>query len=161
MSGLPESPPTAAAAERPCCDRVALQSRVGLLLRVVGIADCLAITVAVLPWSMIEQAHWLVGTGELPREPTVEYLVRSVSILHAMFGALLVLLSRDVARYADLIRGLGKLACSAGILLLVIDLQSAVPLWWATAQCGGLMAIGLFLVASLRATRPSSGGTIQ
>ncbi len=144
MPGPFESPPTVSGELRRA-------GQAAVLLRVVGFADCLAVIVAFLPWSMIEQAHRLVGTGELPREPTVEYLVRSVSVLHAMFGALLVLLSRDVARYAELIRGLAKLSCLAGVLLFVVDLQSAVPLWWAIAQCGGLVGIGMFLGISLRA----------
>lgn len=127
------------------CRRLA---RVALVLRVVGIADCLAVVVAFLPWTVIEQIHSLVGAGELRQEPTVEYLVRSVSLLHAMFGALLVLLSCDVARYLDLIRSLAKLLCLVAILLAVVDLRAGLPFWWLTTQCGGLLCIGLYLLLS-------------
>ena len=144
MSGPPESPLNANAEQRRF-------GRVALLLRIVGLVDCLAVAVAFLPWTLIEQVHSLAATGELSREPTVEYLVRSVSVLHAMFGAVLVLLSFDVPRYTELIRGLAKLTCVAGVLLFVVDLQAAVPFWWAIAQSGGLIAIGVFLVVSLRA----------
>jgi len=125
-------------------------ARVACLLRVVGIADCLAVVVAFLPWDIIAAMHSAIGAGELTREPTVEYLVRSVSLLHAIFGAMLVLLSADVTRYLDLIRGLAKLLCLAAILLAVVDQQSGVPLWWAIAQCGGLLGMGLFLSLSCR-----------
>ncbi len=150
MSGPPESPQNANTEQRRF-------GRVALLLRVVGVVDCLAVTVAFLPWSLIEQVHSLVASGELSSEPAVEYLVRSVSVLHAMFGALLVLLSRDVPRYAELIRGLAKLTCVAGVLLFVVDRQAGVPLWWAIAQSGGLVTIGVFLVVSLRVKPTGSG----
>ncbi len=132
-------------ADAECC----CLARAALALKVVGITDCLAVVVAFLPWTVIEQVHSLVGAGELRQEPTVEYLVRSLSLLHAMFGALLVLLSRDVARYLDLTRGLARLLCLAAILLAVVDLQAALPLWWLITQCGGLFGIGVYLLLSL------------
>lgn len=132
-------------------------ARVALLLKVVGIADCLAAVVAFLPWAVIEQVHSVVGAGELTQEPTVEYLVRSVSLLHALFGALLVLLSADVARYRDLIRGLAKLLCLVAVLLFAVDLQVGVPLLWMITQCGGLLGIGVYLLLSPGLRTKSSG----
>ena len=132
-------------------------SRVALLLKLVGIADCLAAVVAFLPWTVIEQVHSVVGSGELNQEPTVEYLVRSVSLLHALFGALLVLLSADVARYRDLIRGLAKLLCLVAVLFATVDLQVGVPLLWMITQCGGLLAISIYLLLSLGLRTKSSG----
>ena len=122
--------------------------RAALVLKVVGIADCLAVLLAFLPWTVIEQIHSFVGAGELRQEPLIEYLVRSVSLLHAMFGVLLVLLSGDVARYRDLIRSLAKLLSLAAIILAFVDLQAGLPLWWLATQCGGLLGIGAYLLLS-------------
>lgn len=149
MSGVPELPSNSSAI-------AARVRRVVLTLRIVGAADCLAVVVAFLRWELIEHVHAALGLGEVPRQATVEYLVRSVSLLHAMFGALLVFLSFNVARCAELIRVLAALLCVAALLLVPVDLLAGMPLWWMIAQCGGLLAIGVFLLVSLRSVWSSA-----
>ncbi|MBI1314958.1 hypothetical protein GC176_27005 [bacterium] len=127
--------------------------RVALTLRFVGLLDSLAVVVAFLPWSLIEAAHAALGLGGMPRHATTEYLVRSVSLLHALLGALLVFLSYHVVRCAAVIRCLATLLSVLAALLVPVDVLSGMPLWWGVAQCGGLLAIGVFLLASLREVR--------
>lgn len=116
-----------------------------VLLRVVGIADALAFVVVVLPWTVIEQAHAAIGLGHMPRQPVVEYLVRSVSLLHAVFGVVLVQLAQNVRYYAPLLRRLAVLMCLLGVALLPLDLNARLPLWWVALQCGGITIFGTCL----------------
>ena len=124
--------------------------RAAFLLRFVGFADCLAVVVAFLPWQMIERVHQSLRLGALPDHATVEYLVRSVSLLHAVFGALLVFLSYDIVRFAPVVRCIACLLCVTALALIPVDRLSGMPLWWSVLQVGGLLVIGTYLWWALR-----------
>lgn len=115
-----------------------------LFLRLVGIADLLAIVVVFLPTAWLDWAHAAVGLGELPQGRIVGYLARSTSLLYGIHGALLLVLANDVTRYRFLICWYGRLILAAGLLLIGVDIAEAMPIWWTLSE--GLAVVGIGVV---------------
>jgi hypothetical protein len=115
-----------------------------LFLRLVGIADLLAIVVVFLPTGWLAWAHASVGLGEFPNGRIVGYLARSTSLLYAMHGALLLVLANDVSRYRCLIRWYGRMILVAGLLLIGVDIAESMPVWWTLSE--GLAVVGIGVV---------------
>ena len=62
------------------------------ILRGAGVVCVLAIAPMLMPIAWAQSAHPAIGLGELPGEPIVEYLVRGMSAMCALYGGLLILL---------------------------------------------------------------------
>ena len=73
------------------------------ILRGAGVVCVLAIAPMLMPIAWAQSAHAAIGLGELPEEPIVEYLVRGMSAMCALYGGLLLLLATDVHRYRRVI----------------------------------------------------------
>lgn len=73
------------------------------ILRGAGVVCALAIAPMLMPIAWAQSAHADIGLGELPGEPVVEYLVRGMSAMCALYGGLLILLANDVHRYRRVI----------------------------------------------------------
>jgi hypothetical protein len=116
-------------------------------LRLIGAIDCLAVVAVLMPRSLIESVSLRLGFAAFPSGPLPEYLARSTSLLYALHGALLLYVARDVTRYWGLIRWLGLLAVVHGTMMLAIDLQLGMPLWWCIAEGPTFAASGLLLLA--------------
>ena len=69
------------------------------ILRAAGVVCTLAIVPMLMPTAWAQGAHAAIGLGNLPGEPIVEYLVRGMSAMCALYGGLLLLLAGDVHRY--------------------------------------------------------------
>ena len=123
-----------------------LDHALAMFLRVVGIADLLALIAVFLPGTLLESTHEFVGLGALPDGRIVGYLARSTSLLYAINGALLLFLATDVARYRPVIRCYGTLILTAGVLLLGVDIAEAMPLWWTFFESGAVCGIGLVIL---------------
>ena len=73
------------------------------ILRGAGVVCVLAIVPMLMPIAWAQAAHAAIGLGELPGEQVVEYLVRGMSAMCALYGGLLILLANDVHRYRRVI----------------------------------------------------------
>ena len=73
------------------------------ILRAAGVVCTLAIVPMLMPTAWAQGAHAAIGLGNLPGEPIVEYLVRAMSAMCAMYGGLLLLLAGDIHRYRRVI----------------------------------------------------------
>ena len=73
------------------------------ILRAAGVVCTLAIVPMLMPTAWAQGAHAAIGLGNLPGEPIVEYLVRGMSAMCAMYGGLLLLLAGDIHRYRRVI----------------------------------------------------------
>ena len=73
------------------------------ILRAAGVVCTLAIVPMLMPTAWAQGAHAAIGLGNLPGEPIVEYLVRGMSAMCALYGGLLLLLAGDVHRYRRVI----------------------------------------------------------
>jgi hypothetical protein len=57
-----------------------------------------------------------------------------VSSLYGFHGVLVLLVSRDPARYLGIVRYLGVMYVLAGVMAIVIDLHAPLPLWWTIVE---------------------------
>ena len=73
------------------------------ILRAAGVVCTLAIVPMLMPTAWAQGAHAAIGLGNLPGAPIVEYLVRGMSAMCALYGGLLLLLAGDVHRYRRVI----------------------------------------------------------
>lgn len=115
------------------------------LLRLGGVATCLAAFAIVMPTAWMEGIHARLGLGELPQAPIVEYLTRSLSALYAMHGALLLIIATDVRRYRPLVVWAALSSAGFGAIVLAIDLHAGLPTWWVLIEGPPLLGLGLLL----------------
>ena len=73
------------------------------ILRAAGVVCVLAIVPMLMPTAWAQSAHAAIGLGDLPGEPIVEYLVRGMSAMCALYGGLLLVLASNVHRYRRVI----------------------------------------------------------
>jgi len=116
------------------------------LLRVIGVSGLLALGAVVMPMSWMAGIHAWLGLGEMPTEPIVAYLARSVAVFYALFGALLLVLAGDVERYRPLLQWLGVLIALVGVALTGIDLSAPVPWWWTIAEGPPTTGMGILIL---------------
>lgn len=119
-----------------------------LLLRLIGAALLLALLAVVLPFPAMDAIHRdALGLGPLPDGVIVQYLSRTVSLLYAVHGAVMVYVSFDVPRYRPLIVVLGVLNGLFGASAFAVDLTFGMPLWWAAWEGPVIVAAAVATVA--------------
>ncbi len=123
-----------------------------LLLRFMGCVLLLAFGAMLLPESFMADMHAWLGMGDFPASPLVDYLTRSIAAMYGFHGVLLLLVSRDVTRYGPIVRYLGVMSVVIGIMLIAIDIQAAMPWWWAAVEGPPLMVMGIAVLLLSRAS---------
>lgn len=106
------------------------ERRLAILLLVFGVVDLAALPAVFLPTSTMAAAHERLGLGPFPDGPLLQYLARTASAMYALYGAILIFVSRDVRRYAPLIRFLAIFAVVHAALLFGVDRAVGMPAWW-------------------------------
>ena len=99
-----------------------------------------AIIPVFVPTSWMIQIHELLGLGEFPQAPIVEYLTRSISLLYCVHGGLLFVISLDANRYWPLIKMIAFLHFGFGIVITGIGIFSKLPVLWIVGE-GPMIAI--------------------
>ena len=122
--------------------------------------DALILTAAFaavfLPTRFMVASHASLGLGELPQEPIVEYLTRSVAVMYATRGLFVWLASTDTEKYAALIRLIGATNILIGAFLLGIDLFAGMPLFWVLGEGPPIAAVGALILWLERGARSNS-----
>jgi len=75
-----------------------------LLLRLDGSIMLTALIAALMPFAWMKDIHRFLGIGELPDLPIIGYLTRSLSLMYAMHGAVVLFLSLDVRRFLTVVK---------------------------------------------------------
>ncbi len=122
-----------------------------LVLRGSAVVLLTALAPVFFPYAWMQSIHRAIGLGELPAQPIIEYMARSLSAFYACHGALILYLSFDVVRRAPVIRMLAVLGLTFGGAMVGIDLVSGLPLSWALGE--GPFVIVLSLVTLLLARK--------
>ena len=99
-----------------------------------------------LPDSWLEAGHRLAGLGDYPQSTIVEYLARSLSLLYAGVGVLVLVISFDLARYRRLIVYMGAGHLVLVPLLTFVDVNADVPLAWVLSEALGTAVVGLVIL---------------
>ena len=110
------------------------ERKLAWLLRAIGLLDLCALVAVLMPREWHGRAHEAAGLGAIPDAPIVLYLTRSASSLYALYGALLLFLSADVARHLAVIRFLALAAQMHTLALVAIDLNAGLPAWWIVSE---------------------------
>jgi hypothetical protein len=119
---------------------------VKVLLRVYAVILLTALIPAAIPFAWMEEIHRGLGMGELPTEPIVHYLTRSLSGLYAMQGALYFFVSLDVRRYLPVVQCLAVLKILFGTGMLVLDIAVGMPLFWILGEGPLIIVLGIVLL---------------
>lgn len=121
-----------------------------VLLWAMGVLLLSALVPAFMPFAWMQHIHRELGLGELPHLPITVYLTRSLSLLYAVHGGLLIYVAIDVRRHLPVVKCLGWLAVAFGALMLAIDLAAGLPWPWVLAE-GPFIAITGGVVVRLAA----------
>lgn len=106
-------------------------------------ATCVcALVFMVMPLSCMKAAHRLLGMGEMPVGPVVEYLARSVCALYAMLGGVMILSGLKLRPYRALVLYLGAVWIVFGAAAGVIDHAAGMPLFWTLGESLVTVAMG-------------------
>jgi hypothetical protein len=105
-----------------------------LLLRVSAAVTLLAFPCALLPVSWMDWTHQQLGLGELPRDPIVIYMARSLSLLYGMHGAVTLALSLDVRRYLPVIRVMAVLMVLFAGAMVLVDRDAGLRWYWVAGE---------------------------
>jgi hypothetical protein len=116
-----------------------------LLLRLGGTLLVTAFLAVLLPADWMAATHQWLGMGEFPRAPVVDYLARSVAALYGFHGILLFVIAADPARYRTIVRYLAFMNLALGVMLIAIDLQAGLPLYWTLAEGPSVLLVGVLL----------------
>ncbi len=76
----------------------------------------------------------------MPARGIFDYLARSTSALYAILGGLLWIVAGKQRRYAAVITYIAFMCMLFGLVILVVDFQLGLPLWW--RLCEGPLVIG-------------------
>lgn len=116
-----------------------------VLFRLNAVLLTSAVFAIFLPNAWMQTVHGWLGMGELPQQPITEYLARSCSMLYALHGTILLVVSMNLRKYWDLVPVLIALHLALGITVLVIDLKAGMPWYWTAGEGPGIVVFALVL----------------
>lgn len=99
-------------------------------LRIEAMMLMCALPAVVMPTEWMATIHAAVGLGELPRTPLVEYLTRSLSLVYAGWGPILIALSWDVKRHLPVLWVFSWMSLAFVPAIVILDVVAAMPLGW-------------------------------
>jgi len=102
-----------------------------LILRISGMLMLTALVAVIMPFAWMQEIHnGLLGMGDMSGGPIVEYLARSLSLLYALHGALLIFLARDISRFLPVVQCFAILGIAFGAIILCLDVAVGMPAYW-------------------------------
>ena len=122
-----------------------------LLLRIDAAVVLCAAPCALLPFSWMDTVHrdWL-GLGPLPDAVITRYMARSLALMYAMHGTVVLFVTLDWKRYRPFVPVLAWLHAAFGCAMLLIDLDAGLPWWWTAGEGPPLVAYGVVLLILYR-----------
>jgi hypothetical protein len=115
-----------------------------IILRFEGALLALAAIAVFLPFETMATLHReVLGMGELPDRPIVDYLARSLSFFYAAQAPLYFLAAANLERLRPLVVYLCWFHVALGVVVLGIDLRAGLPPLWTWGEGPPTVAIGL------------------
>jgi hypothetical protein len=130
--------------------RIVLRCAAALLLA--------ALVPVFFPFAWMQAIHRAIGLGELPAQPIVEYMARSLSAFYACYGALMLYLSFDVARHLPVVRLLALLGVVFGAVMIGIDVVAGLPRSWTLAEGPFIIVLGFAILLLARKAGAAARG---
>jgi hypothetical protein len=91
------------------------------------------------PTEWLHAGHRLMGLGDFPDNPLMQYLARSVSALYTALGALYMFLSCDLRRYFPVLQFNVLLKLSFTVTIVSLELWIPMSRIWIIADATGLV----------------------
>jgi hypothetical protein len=104
------------------------------LLRIDGIIMLSALIPSMIPLAWMQEIHRHLGMGELPYLPIISYLTRSLSLMYAMHGAVVLFLSSDVRRFLPVVKFLAVVTILFGLGMTALDIVVGMPIFWIVSE---------------------------
>ena len=131
-----------------------------ILLRINAGVLLLAAPCALLPFAWMDAIHRdVLGLDSLPDIPITKYMARSLSLVYALHGAVILVVTLDLERYRPLVPILALLHIGFGCAMLAVDMSAGLPWWWTAVEGPSLVGFGLLVFAVYHRTRRASRGT--
>jgi len=118
-----------------------------VFLKICGIILMVALIPAVMPFFWMQEIHRWLGMGELPGEPIVGYLTRSLSLMYVAHGALIYFVSLDVRRFLPVVRFLGILCIVFGSSMIGLDAAVGMPAYWIVCEGPLIVPLGIVILS--------------
>ncbi len=115
----------------------------------------LALPCALLPFAWMDAVHReALGLGPLPDIPITKYMARSLSLVYALHGAVILVILSDWQRYRPAVPIISSLHVGFGCAMLAVDVDAGLSWWWAAGEGPGLAGYALVVLAvNRRASR--------
>ena len=128
-----------------------------LLLRLNAAVLLLAAPCALLPFAWMDAVHRdALGLGSLADLPITRYMARSLSLVYAMHGAVVLFVTLQWPRLRFAVPYLAGLHVVFGCAMLAVDLDAGLPWWWVAGEGPSLVAFALVVLAVYRRANASS-----
>jgi hypothetical protein len=122
-----------------------------ILLRVNAGVLLLAAPCALLPFAWMDAVHRdAVGLGSLPDVPITKYMARSLSLVYAMHGVVVLFVTLNWARLRFAVPYLAGLHIVQGCSIFAIGLGAGLPWWWVAVEGPGVVAFACVVLAVYR-----------
>ena len=119
----------------------------GLLLRANAAVLLVAAPCALLPFAWMEAVHReALGLGPLSDLPITRYMARSLSLVYALHGAIVLFVTLNWERLRFTVPFLAWLHVAFGAAMLAVDLDAGLPWWWVAVEGPSLVVLGLILL---------------
>ena len=129
-----------------------------LLLRINAGVLLLAAPCALLPFAWMDSVHReALGLGSLADAPITRYMARSLSLVYAMHGAVVLFVTLNWQRMRFAVPYLAALHIVQGCAIFAIGLDAGLPWWWVAVEGPSVVAFALVVLAVYRRTRESGG----
>jgi hypothetical protein len=123
------------------------------ILRLAGCVTVTAFLAIFLPVEWMAATHRWLGFGEFPRAPVVDYLARSIAALYGFHGGLLLVVSRDPARYRAIVSYIACMNIAFGFIVLGIDIHAGLPMFWTMLEGPPAIVMGVAIAVLNRSVR--------
>ena len=123
---------------------------VAWILKVSGGVVCCSVLTIFLPVSWMTYTHGLLGLGEMPIDPIVIYMARSLSAMYLAHGALVLFVGLNVKEHWNLVPLIASINCCLGVILLLTDLSCPMPWYWTAMEGPPIFLIGALIFALWR-----------
>ena len=129
-----------------------------LLFWLLRINAWVAAPCALLPFAWMDAVHrqWL-GMGQLVDAPITQYMARSLSLVYAGHGVVILYITMHWARLRFTVPLVAWMHVVFGAGMLAIDLDAGLPTWWVVGEGPGLMVFGIVLVVLNRRASHGAG----
>jgi hypothetical protein len=99
-------------------------------LRLTAVLLFAAVGAVFMPYAWMNAIHEGLELGDLPDQPLVGYLARSLSALYAGVGAACWHMASDVRRYLPALRFAVPVTLAFDVTLIGVDIAVELPGWW-------------------------------